>query len=254
MRFPRLFRLLLILTLFFPLFSYAEKIPKGFVYLKDVAPSILQDMRYAGYHNFVGRPIKGYHAKACILTRQAAKALARVQTTLLKSNLSLKVYDCYRPQSASNDFMAWSKNRKNTKMKGEFYPRVSKNRLFKLGYIAKKSGHSRGSTVDLTIVPIPTPPEAHYVRGQPLKSCFSPYLKRYRDNSIDMGTGYDCLDSLTQAFNPRVGIVSYDNRMLLRHIMQKYGFAPYTKEWWHFTLKNEPYKNTYFYFPILSEK
>jgi len=224
------------------------------VYLKYVAPSILQDIRYAGYHNFVGRPIKGYHAKECILTWQAAKALANVQAMLLKSKLSLKVYDCYRPQSASNDFMAWSKKPDNTKMKGEFYPRVSKKRLFQLGYIAKKSGHSRGSTVDLSVVPISAPQEAHYVRGQTLKTCFSPYLKRYRDNSIDMGTGYDCLDSLAHAFSPRVGMVPYEHRRFLRHIMQKYGFVPYTKEWWHFTLKNEPYKNTYFNFPILSEK
>jgi len=254
MRMSVLSRLLLMPTLFFPLFSSAATIPKDFVYLKDVVPSILQDIRYAGYHNFVGRPIQGYHAKECILTRQAARALKKVQAALLKSNLSLKVYDCYRPQSASNDFVAWSKKPDNTKMKGEFYPRLLKNRLFPLGYIARKSGHTRGSTVDLSIVPIPTPQEAEYVPGQTLRTCFSPYLQRYRDNNIDMGTGYDCLDSLAQPFNPRVGIIAHDNRLLLRHIMQKYGFTPYTKEWWHFTLKNEPYKYTYFHFPILAEK
>lgn len=237
-----------IMTLTFPTLIFA--LPKGFVYLNDVDPSILQDIRYAGYHNFVGRPIKGYHAKECILTKKAADALSKVQAALLKSNLSLKVYDCYRPQRAVSDFVTWSKNLKSTKMKEEFYPRVPKNKLFPLGYIAKKSRHSRGSTMDLTIVPVPTSQQANYYRGQTLKSCYAPYHDRYRDNSIDMGTGFDCLDSLAHGLNPRVSLIAYQNRKMLRHIMQKYGFAPYKNEWWHFTLKHEPYPITYFNFPI----
>lgn len=244
---------ILALTLLFPTLIFAAQLPKGFVYLKDVDPSILQDIRYAGYHNFVGRPIKGYHAAECILTKQAADALQKVQAALLKSNLSLKVYDCYRPQRAVNDFLAWSKQPNNTKMKDEFYPRVAKNHLFSYGYIAAKSGHSRGSTMDLTIVPLPTPQQADYHRGQKLVECYAPYHDRYRDNSIDMGTGFDCLDAKAHGLSPRVPLIAYQNRKLLRHIMQKYGFQPYEKEWWHFTLKNEPYPKTYFNFPINAE-
>lgn len=239
--------------LLFPTIIFSAALPKGFVYLKNVDPSILQDIRYAGYHNFVGRPIKGYHAEECILTKKAADALAQVQAALLKSNLSLKVYDCYRPQRAVNDFIAWSQQPDNTTMKKEFYPRVPKNRLFPLGYIAKKSGHSRGSTIDLTIVPVPTPQQAAYHRGQSLVSCFAPYHDRYRDNSINMGTGYDCLDSKAHGLNPRVPLIAYQNRKMLRHIMQKYGFVPYKNEWWHFTLKNEPHPKTFFDFPIQPE-
>ena len=231
----------------------ATALPTGFVYLKDVDPSILQDIRYAGYHNFMGRPVKGYDAKECILTKPAAIALAKVQADLLKSNLSLKVYDCYRPQQAVNDFVAWSRQPKEAKMKQEFYPRVAKDHLFSDGYIAAKSGHSRGSTMDLTIVPIPTPQQANYHRGQKLVACFAPYHNRYRDNSIDMGTGFDCADTTAYPSSKNVSLVAYQHRQLLRHIMQKYGFQPYDKEWWHFTLKNEPFKNTYFNFPIKAE-
>lgn len=248
----------LILTLLFPAIVFcakppSEKLPKNFVYLKDVDSSILQDIRYAGYHNFIGRPIKGYEASECILTRQAADALAKVQATLLKSNLSLKVYDCYRPQRAVNDFLAWSKEPNNTSMKEEFYPNIPKSQFFSLGYVSAKSGHTRGSTMDLTIVPIPTPQSANYHRGQPLVKCFAPYHRRYRDNSVDMGTGFDCLDPAAHPLSPRVSLVAYENRKLLRHIMQKYGFAPYDKEWWHFTLKDEPYPNTYFDFVVKAE-
>ncbi|MCB1827141.1 MAG: M15 family metallopeptidase [Coxiellaceae bacterium] len=242
---------ILISTLTFPILIYA--LPKGFVYLNDVAPSVLQDIRYAGYHNFTGRPVKGYRAKECILTKPAADALAKVQAALLQSDLSLKVYDCYRPQRAVNDFIAWSHNPKLTKMKAEFYPRVAKNKLFAQGYIAKKSGHSRGSTVDLTIVPVPTRQQANYYRGQTLVSCTAAYHERFADNSIDMGTGYDCLDPLSYGYTPRVSLVAYQNRKLLRHIMQKYGFMPYKNEWWHFTLRREPYPETYFNFPIKPE-
>lgn len=245
--------LILALTLLFPAIIFAAPLAKGFVYLKDVDPGILQDIRYAGYHNAVGRPIKGYYARECILTRQAADALVKVQAALLKSSLSLKVYDCYRPQRAVNDFVAWSKQPNDTTMKDEFYPRVPKNRLFPLGYLAAKSGHSRGSTVDLTIVPVPTPQAANYHRGQPLVECFAAYHDRYRDNSIDMGTSFDCLDSMSHGLNPRVPLIAYQNQKMLRHIMQKYGFIPYKNEWWHFTLKNEPYPNTYFNFPIRPE-
>ena len=169
-------------------------LPSGFVYLKDIDPSIQQDIRYAGEHNFVGRPIKGYEKATCILTKPAAQALKKVQTDLRKKKLSLKVYDCYRPQMAVDDFYQWSKNASDTKMKAEFYPNVDKSMLFNSGYIARYSGHTMGSTVDLTIVPVPAPKQATYTDGQKLQACYAPLNQRFKDNSIDMGTGFDCLD------------------------------------------------------------
>lgn len=230
--------------------AFANDLPQGFVYLKAIDPSILQDIRYAGYHNFIGHPIEGYEASECILTLQAANALKAVQAELQRSSLSLKVYDCYRPQMAVNNFITWSKDPKEQQMKMEFYPRVDKADFFKLGYVAEKSGHTRGSTMDITIVPIPTPEQAKYRPGQKLASCFSDYEKRFQDNMIDMGTGYDCLDETAHVNNQTISASAYENRQRLRTVMEKNGFAPYDNEWWHFTLKNEPYPNTYFNFKV----
>lgn len=230
-----------------------SNLPTGFVYLKNVAPTILQDMRYAGYHNFIGRPIAGYEAAECILTRQAAETLKQIQAELKQSSLSLKVYDCYRPQMAVDDFIAWSKQPAAQQMKAEFYPRVDKSEFFKLGYVAAKSGHTRGSTVDLTIVPVPTLQQANYHRGQKLVACFKPYQQRFQDNSIDMGTGFDCMDALAHGDNHTINLVAYQNRQLLRNVMVKYGMVPYPNEWWHFTLKDEPYPDTYFNFPVQAD-
>lgn len=224
-------------------------LPPGFVYLHDVNSSILEDMRYAGSHNFVGRPIHGYEKSKCILTKEAAYALSLVQKELEQSSLSLKVYDCYRPTMAVDDFMKWSKDSHQQEMKKEFYPRINKADVFQLGYVAEKSGHSRGSTMDLTIVSLPNLPSVNYRPGQKLINCTSPYLKRFRDNSIDMGTGYDCMDEFAHALN-KVSVVSFQHRLLLRELMIKYGFVPYEKEWWHFTLRSEPYPDTYFNFIV----
>jgi D-alanyl-D-alanine dipeptidase len=226
-------------------------IPSDFVYLSQYDPSILQDIRYAGYHNFVGRPIAGYETNECILTKAAARALSNVQKELLKSGYSLKVYDGYRPKMAVNDFIQWSRDPSQQQMKSEFYPNVDKKDFFKLGYVAARSGHSRGSTVDVTIVPIPTLSQTTYHQGQRLIACYAPYSQRFKDNSIDMGTGFDCMDAKSHPLNKTgIPLTAYQNRMLLRHVMEEHGFMPYSKEWWHFTLKNEPYPNTYFNFPI----
>lgn len=237
-------------TLFIlPHTSFAS-LPSGFVYLKDVDPTIQQDIRYSTSHNFVGRPIKGYQSSTCILTKQAAYALKNVQTALRKQNLSLKVYDCYRPQMASDDFYAWSQKSDDTTMKQEFYPEVDKDKLFPMGYIAKRSEHSSGSTVDVTIVPIPTPQEPTYTPGQSLVACYAPYNQRFKDNSIDMGTGYDCLDLRADTWYKRISQRAQTNRTLLRNVMMKNGFKPYSKEWWHFTLKDQPYSGQAFNFPV----
>ena len=228
----------------------AANLPNNFVYLHDIDPTITQEIRYAGYHNFIGRPVTGYQAAECILTKPAAVALAKIQQELNKKALGLKVYDCYRPQMAVDDFIVWSSLSKQQQMKAEFYPRVNKKQFFELGYVAAQSGHTRGSTVDLTIIPYPATPQAKYISGQKLVACFMPYYQRFQDNSIDMGTGFDCMDELAHVFNKSITKTAYENRMLLRKIMQKYGFVPYNEEWWHFTLDNESFPNTYFNFAI----
>lgn len=229
--------------------TYAN-LPNGFVYLKEIDPSIIQEMRYASDHNFVGRPIKGYEVATCILTKPAALALKKIQAELRQKNLSLKVYDCYRPQAAVEDFVTWSTMPSEQKMKTEFYPRVDKSNLFHDGYIAKHSGHSRGSTVDLTVVDQRMLQQATYQDGQPLAQCFAQRTVRFHDNSIEMGTGYDCLDPTAFPSDKTVGMTAYSNRLLLRNVMMKYGFEPYDKEWWHFNLKNEPFPKQYFNFPV----
>lgn len=228
----------------------ADSLPDNFVYLRDVDASIQQDMRYYGYHNFVGRPIKGYEKGECVLTKPAALALARVQKELKPLALSLKVYDCYRPQMAVDDFIQWSQIAAQQEMKGEFYPRTDKEDFFKLGYVATRSGHTRGSTVDLTIVPIPTPKVENYRAGKRLTACFADYKERFYDGGIDMGTGFDCMDKTAHYNNSSINETARKNRALLRNVMIKYGFKPYGLEWWHFTLQNEPYKKTYFNFPV----
>jgi D-alanyl-D-alanine dipeptidase len=225
-------------------------LPSGFVYLEDVDPSIMQDIRYATEHNFIGSVVNGYQAPRCILTLQTAQALHKVQTALRPLNLGLKVYDCYRPQMAVDEFIAWSQDPNNQAMKAEFYPRINKADVFKLGYVAAKSSHSRGSTVDITIVPIPTPQKAAYQSGQPLVACYAPYGVRFRDNSIDMGTGFDCMDVIAHTDNKDINPTAQENRQLLANVMEKYGFKPDADEWWHFTLANEPYPTTYFNFPV----
>ncbi len=246
-------KLFIFLTFFWGIILQAFALPNGFVYLKNIDPSIEQDIRYAGYHNFLGRPVKGYDAPECILTINAALALRDVQRELKKSNLSLKVYDCYRPQKAVDDFVAWSKMPDQQSMKAEFYPRINKADAFKLGYIARKSGHSRGSTVDLSIIPIPAKKEAAYHKGQKLEACFSAYHQRFQGNSIDMGTGFDCLDPSAHGNYRHINAAAFQNRQFLRAIMEKHHFVHYPPEWWHFTLKNEPYPHSYCNFPIVEK-
>jgi len=224
--------------------------PKEFVALSDVDPTILQEIRYYTVHDFVGNRVNGYRQPMCILTRPAANALHKAQLTLLRKGYSLKVYDCYRPQRAVNDFVAWAKDLKAQSMKGEFYPRVDKTRLFADGYIAEKSGHSRGSTMDLTIVKLPAAPTRPYRPGEPLVPCYAPKAKRFPDNSIDMGTGFDCFDTLAHTLDPRVQGGRRTNRLLLKKTLEAAGFTNLPEEWWHFTYEPEPFPNTYFDFPV----
>lgn len=242
------------LNLIFILVSFpaaANSLPLDFVYLKAIDPSIQQEIRYFTNHNFIGSPIEGYQASECILTKAAAQALSAIQKELQKSGLSLKVYDCYRPQRAVNEFIAWSQKTEDQKMKAEFYPRVNKADFFELGYVGAKSGHTRGSTMDLTIIPAGAKSQT-YRPNQPLVACYAPYNQRFNDGSIDMGTGFDCMDPLSHNDNQTINPVAYKNRQLLKTMMEKHGFLPFQTEWWHFTLKNEPHPDSYFDFPVTS--
>ena len=206
-------------------FSNAQ-LPKGFVDAKTVIPDLDIELRYYSTHNFVGKTINGYKANKLILTKPTAEALKLVQEELQTKNLCLKVYDGYRPQRAVNEFMVWAKQLNDTIKKNEFYPEVNKKNLFNAGYIASKSGHSRGSTVDLTIIDGNT--------GTPL----------------DMGSPYDFFGPISWVDHDGLTETQKANRQLLQTVMLKHGFRNYPKEWWHFTLRNEPYPDTYFDFPI----
>jgi len=222
----------------------------AFADLADLAPSILVDMRYTTSHNFVGRPIRGYEEPVCLLTREAATALAQAQRRVRRAGYTLKVYDCYRPQRAVDHFVAWARRLDDDRMKREFYPRVDKRDLFSEGYIARRSGHSRGSTVDVSLVRLPGRRQERYRRGERLADCAAPAEQRFRDDSIDMGTGYDCFDALSHPFNGRVHGVQRANRLRLRRAMLGAGFKGLPTEWWHFTLRTEPFPDTRFDFPV----
>jgi D-alanyl-D-alanine dipeptidase len=227
-------------------------LPRGFVYLRDIDPTIVQDIRYAGSHNFVGRPIRGYLAAECILSEPAAHALKTVQGMLAAKKLSLIVWDCYRPKRAVDDFFQWSKDPARSDMKAEFYPRTDKAKLFALGYLARRSAHSRGSTVDLGIVPSALSSAPPPNSGHPLKACTAAKGERFEDGTIDFGTGYDCLDVLASTSNTVVGMIAQRNRQTLKSYMQAAGFRPYAREWWHFVLINAPFDGGGFDFEVSS--
>jgi D-alanyl-D-alanine dipeptidase len=224
--------------------------PDDIVDVGAVVADIVLDIRYAGSHNFIGRPIPGYEAAKCLLTRRAAMALAGVQRDLRGFGLALKVYDCYRPQSAVDYFAGWARDLGDQAMKTEFYPSVDKEYLFRDGYIAARSGHSRGSTVDLTIVAMPMVQPPVFDSEARLRSCENERAERFADTSIDMGTGYDCFSVRSHTMNRGVGPQQRANRLLLKEIMESAGFTNLAEEWWHYTLADEPYPDTYFDFVI----
>ena len=207
----------------------AGTLPEGFVYARDVIPDIKIELRYYSQDNFIGRRIDGYSNPRCILTKKAADAIRKVKAELKPFNLGLKIYDAYRPQRAVDHFVRWAKDHRDRKMKARYYPAVAKKDLFKKGYIAKKSGHSRGSTVDLTIITVDS--------GR-------------NSEELDMGSGFDFFSPISWPGNSSISPSSRAHRMLLQTLMKKYGFEPYSREWWHFTLKDEPFPKTYFNFPV----
>jgi D-alanyl-D-alanine dipeptidase len=227
-------------------------LPPGFVYLADVAPTIRQDIRYSGSHNFIGRPVDGYQANECVLIERAASALAQVQAELARRNLSLIVWDCYRPARAVKDFAAWSAVPEDARMKAEFFPNTDKAHFFALGYLASRSAHSRGSTVDLGIMPSNGDRPPGYDPAAPLKPCTAPKGVRFEDGTIDLGTGYDCLDPQASTASPNIPRPAAANRAMLQDLMKRAGFRPYWREWWHFEFADEPVPFRTFDFPVVA--
>jgi zinc D-Ala-D-Ala dipeptidase len=230
--------------------SRAKEMPKDFVYLHDVDPTIAQDMRYAGPHNFTGKPVPGYAGAECVLARQAAEALKVVQADLRAKRLSLKVYDCYRPARAVAAFVAWAKLPDDPAAKAAYYPNLDKSALFGDGYIATRSGHSRGATVDLTLVPLDAPGNPGSAATSAV-ACTAPQGDLAPDGSEAMGTTFDCFDVKANTAAAGLREKERKNRGLLVEAMRARGFNNYAKEWWHFTLQPEPHPDTYFDFPIL---
>ncbi len=233
--------------------SGASEMPKGFVYLRDVDPTILQDVRYASANNFVGKTVPGYEAPECVLVKQAAEALKAVQAEFREKHLTLKVYDCYRPARAVKAFVDWAKLSDDPKAKSTFYPELEKRALFP-GYIATVSSHSRGATVDLTIVPLDAAAERVTPPAGAATPCTAALGTRAPDTSIDMGTSFDCFDAKAHTNVSGLTPEQQANREMLVNVMSHHGFKNYEKEWWHFTLENEPYPDTIFDFPIEPRK
>jgi D-alanyl-D-alanine dipeptidase len=225
--------------------------PPGFVDVSDVDPTIVHDIRYYSDHNFVGRRIDGYLEPRCLLAEPTARALARAQTAARARGYSLKVYDCYRPARAGQDFVRWARDPDDQLMKGEFYPDLPKSRLFTDGFVGGgATTHSSGTAVDLTLVPLPTPAQRPFVPGEPLQPCTAPVEQRFPDNSIDMGTGYDCFDTRSHTLDGRITGPPRDNRLLLRQLMTDAGFVNYANEWRHYDLADPPRPVTYYDFPV----
>ncbi len=208
-------------------FSCGQDIPAEFVLLADVCPDIMQEIRYYTTYNFVGRRIPGYSRPIAYLSRIAADSLKSVSDELIERGYRLKVFDAYRPQEAVNFFIRWARDLNDQAMKPYFYPDCPKSELFRRGYLAHKSGHSRGSTVDVTLFDMKTEREA------------------------DMGSTYDLLGEASHySYSTGLSPEQIANRHLLREVMSRHGFRPIACEWWHFTLRNEPYPNTYFNFEL----
>jgi D-alanyl-D-alanine dipeptidase len=207
-------------------------------------------MRYAGPNNFTGKPVPGYDAAECMLVRQAAEALKAVQADLRAKGLAVKVYDCYRPARAVASFVDWAKLPDDPEAKSVYYPNLDKAALFP-DYIATHSGHSRGATVDLTLVPLDAEAElSPATEDAKPQACTAPQQGQAPDGSLAMGTTFDCFDTKANVGAQRLGEEERKNRETLRAAMLAHGFTDYSPEWWHFTLAKEPYPDTYFDFPI----
>lgn len=218
---------------------FDEARTKGFVYLSEVDPTIQVSLRYFGNENFLGKPVDGYQKSVVIMTKPAAEALKKVQADVQKDGYSLVVYDAYRPQRAVNHFMRWSREVQDQAKKGFYYPRVNKADVFELGYVAERSGHSRGSTVDLTLIRNKSKLHKVEPRDRVLRDGYK--IQFLDDGTVDMGSSFDLFDRASHYENDLIGEKYQKLRMYLKNMMEKHGFKNYSEEWWHFTLKNEPF-------------
>ncbi|MBQ7670326.1 MAG: M15 family metallopeptidase [Clostridia bacterium] len=203
--------------------------PSGFVLLSDYVPGIVQEIRYYSTYNFIGDKIDGYEEPVALLTKEAARALKAVAGEVNAQGYRLKIFDAYRPACAVRHFVLWGIEDLDLRMKPYFYPGLEKQELFKQGYIAKLSSHSRGSAVDLTLLDMRTGKE------------------------VDMGSPFDLFGEISHPGSDKVSDEQHENRMFLQKAMVRNGFKPLDCEWWHFSLENEPYPDTYFEFPVSSE-
>src|SRR4051794_7014417 len=219
-----------------PVAGVAQSLPGGFVYLGDIDPSIIQDIRYATANNFVGKPLAGYQAGECVVKREVGLRLKSIQQELAKQKLSLKMFDCYRPTRAVADMVRWSRTGKETPAERRYNPAFRKADLFRLGYIATYSGHSTGSALDLTLVDLTADNSAKFDPAKTYADCTAPVEARAPEGSIDMGTGYDCSDVKSHTNAPTTTPAQRKWRTMLVTAMRKQGFVNYWKEWWHFSL------------------
>ena len=230
------------ILIFFTIFNNKKNIEKNdttiidkasdssdFVLLSETVPDAILEIRYYSTYNFVGDRINGYEEPCALLTKEAATALKKASDEVVSKGYRLKIYDAYRPQKAVTHFMNWAKDVSDIRMKKYFYPELDKSVLFDQGYIAEKSGHSRGSTVDLTLFDMNT------------------------EKELDMGGTFDYFGELSHPDYKQITAEQYENRMILRDAMLANGFKPLDEEWWHFTLKDEPFPDTYFTFPVSSK-
>jgi len=216
--------------------AIAQTLPGGFAYLRDIDPSILQDIRYAGANNFMGRPLAGYDAAECVVKREVGLALKAIQQELARQKLSLKMFDCYRPARASHDMVLWAQNGRETAAERRYNPAFSKQELFRLGYIAERSGHSTGAALDLTLVDLAADNSGRFDPAKAYADCTAPAAARAPEGSVDMGTGYDCSDVKAHTAAPSITPAQRKWRSLLVAAMSRQGFVNYSKEWWHFSL------------------
>ncbi|UJR20520.1 hypothetical protein I4U23_023648 [Adineta vaga] len=232
--------------------SSSETLPSDFVYIHEIIPDIQVSLRYATEENFVGKIVDGYYSNVSIMTKAAALSLKYAQELAKENGYELVIYDSYRPQKSVNHFVKWSEDVNDPQTKKEhYYPRVDKANSFNLGYIARKSGHTRGSTIDLTIIPI----------GKRVQHPVTPIKRILNDKStilflddgtVDMGSSFDLFDEASFVNSTLVNENHQQMRKIFKNIMEQAGFVGYRKEWWHFTLKNEPFPNTYFDFDVKS--
>jgi D-alanyl-D-alanine dipeptidase len=224
----------LLTVLFTPVL--AQGLPDAFVFLRDIDPTIIQDIRYATANNFMGRPIAGYGGAECVVKREVGLRLKAVQQDLARQKLSLKMFDCYRPARAVADMVAWSRNGRETAAERRYNPAFSKADLFRLGYIATHSLHSTGAAVDLTLVDLTADNSAKYDPAKDYADCTAPAAARAPEGSVDMGTGYDCSDAKGHTAASTITPAQRRWRTMLVAAMARQGFVNYAKEWWHFSL------------------